>query len=233
MLSKKKYIILVTVVLILVNIVAVHQLHLDHVRGLRGVSSFIFLVVFLVFGGAKKKPLLFALLFFFISDIFINRYDELLYNNLTSIASTLGYLFIGYYLYPKFKLVSIKKRVMALFLVIIGISAYMFYEVVGLMSATLKSELHQYLYYIYSLVLLGLLIMVGNYNFRYNSSQSTFCMYFIFAFVVSDLFAAISYYLGMPLFYHPTRVFYILGLGLLTGYSVMKFDKEVLLEETQ
>lgn len=231
MLTKKNLLLILTVVMIVVNIFAIYQYDLQAVRLFRSVTSFIFLVTFVILGGFKKKLMFFALLFFFISDLFINRYDQIVYNNLTSVASTLGYLFIGYYIFPKFKLVSIKKRIVVLFLVIILISAYMFYEVIGLMSASLNNTWHQYLYYLYSLVLLALLILVGNYNFRYNSTQSTYCMFFVFSFVVSDLFAAISYYLGIPMFYYPTRFFYVLGLGLLTAYAVLKFEKELLYED--
>ncbi|MGJ5641999.1 hypothetical protein [Formosa sp. S-31] len=233
MLTKKKSLLLITTLLIAVNLFTVYQYSLEQFRVSRSVTSFIFLLVFSFYGGIKKRLLFYALLSFFVSDMFVIRYDELIYNNLTSVAATIGYLLIGFYLFPKFKLSSVKKRIVAIFVVLVSISAYMFYELIGLMAITLNNDLHRYVYYLYSLVLLGLLVLVGNYNFRYNSTQSTYCMLFVFALVVSNLFAAISYYLGMPLFYYPTRFFYVIGLGLLTAFAVLPFEKELLLEEEQ
>ncbi|MDW5287638.1 hypothetical protein [Formosa sp. PL04] len=150
------------------------------------------------------------------------------YNNLTSVVRSLGYLFIGMHLLSKFKLVVENRKTLIVYLIIIGFGAFMFFELIQIMSMTYKGMLHEYLYFFYATVLLALLILVGNYNFRYSSIQSTACMYFLFSFVVSDLFAALAICLKIHSFYYPTRIFYILGLAILTGYAVLPFPKEEL-----
>ncbi len=56
-------------------------------------------------------------------------------------------------------------------------------------------------------------------------------MFFVFAFILSDISAVMAYYLNVTVFYHPDRFFYILGLALMTAYATFDFKEEVLFEE--
>ncbi|WP_141675491.1 hypothetical protein [Formosa haliotis] len=206
---KKKIILIVSITLLAINVWAIYNFSVDNLRLVRLCTSTIFLVFFAILGGLKNVKLFIVLILFCISDVFILRYDELLYNNATSILSTLGYLVLASYLIPRFSIKNMHIGLKVAFSGILLVSAYVFYEVIGLMSQSLKSELHRYLYYLYSLVLLGLLVLGGNYFFRYNTTKSLYCLCFIFSFVVSDLFAALSYYSNLPLFYYPTRFFIV------------------------
>ncbi|WP_299778683.1 hypothetical protein [uncultured Formosa sp.] len=217
--------------MILINIFFIEYLSMDYIRPLRAITTFSFSLLFVFFKGYRYSKLAIAFMFFFLSDLFIIKYDKLVFNNLTSVVRTLGYLFIGLHLLPKFKVEIESKRALAAYLIAIFFCAIMFYELIDIMSLTFKDMVHRYLYFSYSLILLGLLILVGNYNFRYNSTQSTSCMYFTFSFVISDLFAFISYYLEIDAFYYPTRIFYILGLAALTAYAVLPFQREVLYKD--
>ncbi|QDO92468.1 hypothetical protein FNB79_00180 [Formosa sediminum] len=124
-----------------------------------------------------------------------------------------------------------KKTLLAFFIVIV-FCTIMFYELIDVMFVMFQSLLHRYLYFSSALVILALLIIVGNYNFRYNSVQSTTCMYFTFSLVFSDIFAFITFYLDMDVFYYPTRIFYIIGLATFTAYAVLPFqDEELFLED--
>ncbi|MBP1838816.1 hypothetical protein [Formosa algae] len=204
---------------------------MDYIEPLRVINTFLYLVVFVLFKGYRKKKLAIAMLLFFVSDFCVMNYNQLLYNNLTSIIRTLGYFFIALHLVPKFKLEMESKKALLAYSIVIIFCAVMFYELIDLMSLTLQDVFHKYLYFSYALVLLILLIIVGNYNFRYNSIQSTTSMYFIFSLIISDLFAFITYYLDMDAFYYPTRIFYIIGLATLTAYAVLPFRQEVLFKD--
>ncbi len=231
MFSRKISIIALAGIMILINIFFIKYFSVDYIRALRPFTTLSFCLLFVLFKGYKHVKLAIAFMLFFISDLFIIKYDILLFNNLTSVVRSLGYFFIGLHLLPKFKVEIESKKTLIAYLIVIFFCAIMFYELIDIMSLTSKDLIHRYLYFFYTLILLVLLILVGNYNFRYNSIQSTSCMYFTFSFVVSDLFGFITYYLGMNAFCYPTRIFYILGLAVLTAYSVLPFHREVLYEE--
>ena len=231
MLPKKNSIIILSLIMILINFYFINNHDLDYVRPLRSISSFAFFTLFAVFGGLKKINLTIAFLFLCLSDLLIINYDYKLFNNLTSIAKSISYIFIGWHLVPKFKIELENKNILFVYLILIAFSAFMFYELVDTMTLTIHEEVHKYLYLFYAFVLLVMLVLVGNYNFRYHSIQSTSCMYFAFLFAISDLFGFITYYLDIYLFHYPTRLFYILGLAILTAYAVLPFQEEELYED--
>ena len=231
MISKKTSLIILTCIIILINFYVINYYPI-YMLPLRFSSSLIFLLVCLLFGGLIKIKLIMGLLFLCLTDFLIINYDDNFYNNLTTIPKSIAYIFIGWHLLPKFEVERENKKTLLVFLVLIGFCGIMFYELVDAMTFTFKGGvLHKYLYLCYALVLLSVLVLVGNYNFRYNSIQSISCMLFMFAFAISDLFAFIAYYLDINSFYYPTRLFYILGLGLFTAYIVLQFPKEELFIE--
>ena len=229
--NKKLILTIVSVILLVINLFVIYKYDVAESRIIRLASTALLFLVFLAFKGFKNKTVLAAFIFFLISDIFIQKYEDPLYNKLTFITTIIGYSILALHILPKLSFKKTNKLLITIFAIVVLINTYMLYELIHMVEFKPIDKTQEFLFYIYGVAMITMGLFGGNYNFRYNSSQSTFCMFFVFAFILSDISAVMAYYLNVTVFYHPDRFFYILGLALMTAYATFDFKEEVLFEE--
>jgi hypothetical protein len=229
--NKKLILTIVTVLLIGINLFVIHNYDVSESRIARLLTTSILFIIFLAFKGFKNKTVLAAFIFFLISDIFIQKYEEPLYNKLTFITTIIGYIVLALHILPKLSFTKTNKFLIFIFAIVVLINTYMLYELIHMVEFKLIDKTQEFLFYIYGMAMITMGLFGGNYNFRFNSSQSTFCMFFVFSLILSDICAVMAYYLNVNIFYYPDRFFYILGLALMTAYATFDFKEEVLFEE--
>lgn len=229
--TKKLILTIIAIILIAVNLFVIYQYEVAESRMVRLFSTALLFLVYLAFKGFKNKIVLAAFVFFLISDVFIQKYEEPLYNKLTFITTIVGYSLLALHILPKLSFKKTNKFLITIFAIVVLINTYMLYELIHMVEFKLIDKAQEFLFYVYGIAMITMGLFGGNYNFRYNSSQSTFCMFFVFAFILSDISAVMAYYLNVTVFYYPDRFFYIVGLALMTAYVIFDFKKEVLFEE--
>lgn len=229
--TKKLILTIIAIILIAVNLFVIYQYEVAESRMVRLFSTALLFLVYLAFKGFKNKIVLAAFMFFLISDVFIQKYEEPLYNKLTFITTIIGYSLLALHILPKLSFKKTNKFLITIFAIVVLINTYMLYELIHMVEFKLIDKTQEFLFYVYGIAMITIGLFGGNYNFRYNSSQSTFCMFFVFAFILSDISAVMAYYLNVTVFYYPDRFFYIVGLALMTAYATFDFKKEVLFEE--
>src|SRR5690606_35145938 len=229
--NKKLILTIVTVLLIIVNLFVIHNYDIAESRIIRLASIIILFAFFLIFKGYKNKTILAAFIFFLISDICIQNYEDSLYNKLKFVATILCYSLIAISILPKLSFKKTNKFLITIFAIVVLINTYMLYELIHIVEFKLIDKTQEFLFYIYGMAMITMGLFGGHYNFRFNSSQSTFCMFFVFSLILSDICAVMAYYLNVTVFYYPDRFFYILGLALMTAYATFDFKEEVLFEE--
>lgn len=229
--NKKIILSIVSVLLIAINLFVIHSYEVSESRIARLAATSILFLFFLALKGFKNKTVLIAFVFFLISDIFIQRYEEPLYNKFTFITTIAGYVLLALHILPKLSFTKTNKFLIFIFAIVVLINTYMLYELIHMVEFKLIDKTQEFLFYIYGIAMITMGLFGGNYNFRYNSSQSTFCMFFVFSLILSDICAVMAYYLNVTVFYYPDRFFYIVGLALMTAYATFDFKEEVLFEE--
>ncbi|MFB9054581.1 hypothetical protein ACFFVB_15935 [Formosa undariae] len=229
MIAKKTSIIVLACTMVLINFFIITQFTAFDSRLVRNITTLAFFILYIFFGGLKKTKLTIVFSLFILTDVCILFYDNLIYNSLVSVLKSIGLAVLSWHLLPKFKIVFESKKSTVGSLLIIIFSGILFVELLDLAIMKFSDNLHIFLYACCALLYIILLILVVNYNFRYNSIRSIVCLFCVFSLAASDLLAFISYYLEVGVFYYPTRLFHILGVTLFTAYAVLPFKKEELL----
>lgn len=217
--------------MLIINLSVIYFYDVESSRIIRLVSTILFFLFFILNKGYNKSLLLIAFALFLVSDISMLRYEELIYNRLTFITTILAYSFIAIHIFPKIKLLKNNKWVFIIFSLVLIVNTLMLNELIHMVEFKLIDKIHEILFYVYGVAMIVMGLFAANYNFRYNSTQSTLCMYFVLGFILSDIFAVMAYYLNFEVFYFPDRIFYILGISVLVSYSVLELDEEVLYDD--
>ena len=217
--------------MLIINLSVIYFYDVESSRIIRLVSTILFFLFFILNKGYNKSLLLIAFALFLVSDICMLRYEELIFNRLTFLTTILAYSFIAIHIFPKIKLLKNNKWVFIIFSLVLIVNTLMLNELIHMVEFKLIDKTHEILFYVYGVAMIVMGLFAANYNFRYNSTQSTLCMYFVLGFILSDIFAVMAYYLNFEVFYFPDRIFYILGISVLVSYSVLELDEEVLYDD--
>ncbi len=217
--------------MLIINLSVIYFYDVESSRIIRLVSTILFFLFFILNKGYNKSLLLIAFALFLVSDICMLRYEELIFNRLTFLTTILAYSFIAIHIFPKIKLLKNNKWVFIIFSLVLIVNTLMLNELIHMVEFKLIDKTHEILFYVYGDAMIVMGLFAANYNFRYNSTQSTLCMYFVLGFILSDIFAVMAYYLNFEVFYFPDRIFYILGISVLVSYSVLELDEEVLYDD--
>ena len=102
---------------------------------------------------------------------------------------------------------------------IIAIDLYLLHEMAESLRSGAQHTLSLILFYLLGLASLGLATTSLSYMNRYANRNAFFFVIVSFAFILSDLFYYIAYYLQFEEFYYLDRLVNIIGMGLLLVFS--------------
>src|SRR5690606_9088066 len=101
LMNKKLILTIIAFFLIAINLFVIYDYEVAESRLVRLASTALLFIVYLAFKGFKNKTVLAAFIFFLISDIFIQKYEDPLYNKLTFITTIIGYSILAFQILPK------------------------------------------------------------------------------------------------------------------------------------
>ncbi|WOD42301.1 hypothetical protein [Hwangdonia lutea] len=228
--NPKKIVVIFAVLLGIANIYTIYNFGFFEERIVRVFSSSVFLILLLVFKGYKSGVLVLAFLCFWLADICMLRYENSLFNKLALTFPILAYSAISKHIYLKIRPIKLNKYIKTFFGFIILLNVYMIYEIVEVIELGLDNVFEKIMIYAngFSLIILGTL--AGIYNLNYNSIHATYCIFFVFVFVLSAICNVLAYYLNLEILFYFNRCFYILGLTIMMLYLCLQKKEELLLE---
>lgn len=224
--SKQLTVVVLSLVLIILNILGVKFFSLQETRVIKLVSIILMLIVFLYYKGYKQKSILYVFLSFLMCDIFMLGYEDKIFSYITVSFLIIGYFFMILHVLPKIKFIRPDKYVSGIFIFLIIINVYMLLEIFNLLNTSGLDNVLIVMSYASGLIVMFTGFLVVGYNLEYNSIQSTYCSFFVGAFILSLIFNAMAYYANVYFFFYFSRLFYIVGFCIMTMYAILPMKKE-------
>jgi hypothetical protein len=210
-------------------------IHLFHnfflFRLLRGIICYTALIYLLVAQGSRLQKWMAGFLFFYgASSVATVWYENAIMASVAMILNFVSFLMLLWYVVPKFKTENLTKAFSLLFVVMIIINGYLFFQLVELMRAMTLSGT-QYIFMLLSAccgILLAFLALFHNHF--YNTPQSMAFTLLIFLIIFAEIFRGIGYYdLGYSIiFVYLARIFLVLSLCTAVHFSFLdlKYAKD-------
>ncbi|MFI8378620.1 hypothetical protein [Leeuwenhoekiella sp. NPDC079379] len=206
--------------LIICNVLSVIFLPVITTRYLRLISSVIILLYYLFL--LPKHNLLF---FFAIAAFIVRDYFSIYYESQTSTYLYFVFGFIAYSI-----LVIKQARNLRLYrvqlpsllsLVLFAIASFFILILLEtLVKENFTSSATTYFFYSMGTSIILLLFIAIYYHYRLGNLRSLIFSFSVFSFMISDAICCFAYYMDLYNLYIAVRLFYILGLILLTNYAV-------------
>ncbi len=193
-------------------------------RLLRGIICYTTLIYLFVAHGKKIQKWIVGFLFFYgASSITTVWYENGIMASLSMILNFIAFSALFFYILPKFTLKKITKTFTLLFIVMVIVNGYLFFQLVELMKEmTLNTT--QYIFMLLCAccgILLGFLALF--YNHYYNNPQSMAFTLLIFLIIFAEIFRGIGYYnlADGVLFVYLARIFLVLSLCVIVHFSFL------------
>lgn len=207
-------------------------IHLFHnfflYRLLRGIICYTALIYLLVAQRSHLQKWMAGFLFFYgASSVATVWYENAIMASVAMILNFVSFLMLLWYVVPKFKTENLTKAFSLLFVVMIIINGYLFFQLVELMRAMTLSGT-QYIFMLLSAccgILLAFLALFHNHF--YNTPQSMAFTLLIFLIIFAEIFRGIGYYdLGQSvIFIYLARIFLVLALCTAVHFSFLDSKK--------
>ena len=193
-------------------------------RLLRGIICYTTLVYLLIAHGKNIQKWLVGFLFFYgASSIATVWYENGTMASISMILNFISFLMLLWYIVPKFNLKNLTKKFTLLFILIIIVNGYLFFQLLELMKEMTLSNT-QYIFMVLSAfcgILLAFLSLF--YNHFYNTAQSMVFTLLIFLIIFAEIFRGIAYY-GLAYgntFVYLARILLVLGLCTIVHFSFL------------
>src|SRR5690606_6249400 len=223
----KKYKIRLGILAVFFIILSV-TLHLFHnyflFRLLRGIICYTTLVYLFIAHGKNIQKWLVGFLFFYgASSITTVWYAYGTVASISMILNFIAFLMLLWYIVPKFNLKNLTKKFTLLFILMILVNGYLFFQLIELMKE-MTLNYTQYLFMVLS-AFCGLLLAFLSlfYNHFFNSKQSMSFTLIVFLIIFAEIFRGIAYYdLGhSAAFVYLARILLVLSLYTLVHFSFL------------
>lgn len=193
-------------------------------RLLRGIICYTTLLYLLFAHGKKIQKWIVGFLFFYgASSITTVWYENGIMAGLSMILNFIAFLILFLYILPKFTLKKITKTFTILFILMVIVNGYLFFQLVELMKE-MTLNITQYIFMLLSAscgILLGFLALF--YNHYFNNAQSMAFTMLIFSIIFAEIFRGIGYYnlADTVLFVYLGRIFLVLSLSMVVHFSFL------------
>ncbi len=189
------------------------------------------LLLLLLFTKPKEVFVTIPFFLFVISDILMLQYDLPGFRKFTSSISILAYICLIQLISPYVRNI---KNVATQWLMLFGIvviNLIMLYLLIDMVQGNLNDFILIYLFYIYGFAMIILVVLAFSYNNRYSNWASFFFVSAVMALVLGEISSFIAFYVDVPIFFYPERIFYLLGLFGLIKFSIASKKEGILMNE--
>ncbi len=204
--------------LIISNFLAIYFLDQPLDRWFRFGATFIFLVIYLLRYFSNYRLFVIFLLLA-ICDGMLIYYEIPVLRSIIYLLRILVYINMVYILLPALSKLKLNSFTISVSTFIIAIDLYLLHEMAESLPSGAQHTLSLILFYLLGLASLGLATTSLSYMNRYANRNAFFFVIVSFAFILSDLFYYIAYYLQFEEFYYLDRLVNIIGMGLLLVFS--------------
>lgn len=108
-----------------------------------------------------------------------------------------------------------------IFMVILAMNLVMLSTLLDMEGDRIEDFNQLLLLFLRGFTIIGLGVLAFSYSNRYSNAGSTYFLLAVLGIVFSDIFAFITFYLGVSEFVYADRLFYLLGLGFLARYATI------------
>lgn len=217
--------------LIFVNILPILTMDLHISRLARLISVALLFVFYISRKKSKNIWVTIALSLFVGQQIFHQFYENAWGYKGYMILASLAYLAIIVECLPKFDFKQFRPWLIIVAVLLILANTYTLYIFIDALIVGLRNSSEIFLFYVKGSSVVLLLIIAVFYNNKYNSTRSLRYIFFTFCFTFSDIAVLFAYYFGFEYVYLISRLFFLIGIGLLVSYGLnSEIDREEIYE---
>lgn len=193
-------------------------------RLLRGIICYTTLAYLLIAHRKNIQKWLVGFLFFYgASSIAAVWYEYGIMASTSMILNFIAFLLLLWFIIPKFKIENLTKTFTLLFILMVIVNGYLFFQLIELMK-DMTLNYTQYAFMVLSAfcgILLGFLALF--YNHFYNTRQSMAFVLLVFLLIFSEIFRGIGYYnlTDGVVFIYLARISLVLALCVLVHFSFL------------
>lgn len=232
--SSVKVITTLTILLALLNLLALTYYSANEIRWSRLFSVCCYFSVLWLFRGYKEKTIVFVFILLILADIFNLYYEHIILSKLISIVKISAYFLLVKSVFTKLKLFKNIKPILVVFIgVIVALNLGLAFQTIWNTSDKMNDILDVILFCAYGISIVGSAIVAMQYNLRYHTKRSMYFVYFVFGIILSDVSWFIGYFLELFFAFYADILFYLIGLYCIVRYSVetSKTDDVLLFED--
>lgn len=218
---KRKLLVVILIVFLLINLYVTNLRILADIRITRVITTCVFFIFYIYCNGIKKIWLFYALLGFLISDFALIYYEKPIYNKANSILSIISYWFIIKH-YFKNTILKIGKKNALFYSILAVVCCFCLFLILNSIHHKLHDVFNTFLLFIYGITLITVCVLAASYNSKFGIMRSTYFVFFVFAFSLSDFCAVLAYYFDFYALFFLNRTIYIFALFFVINYVLTK-----------
>ncbi|MFC7358325.1 hypothetical protein ACFQO1_11550 [Jejudonia soesokkakensis] len=212
----------IAILLIIINVVVIYALDIIFSRWIRVISMLIFLTLLLFKRNFTNNFISIALFFLLLRDICIINYEVPIFRTISFFGTIGAYLVITYFILRRLKLFVFSPKIILFTIGLVALNIFNVYYLSDIVIPVLDNSLQLILFFLQSAIILFMALFAYTYFETYSGKRPLFYLYFVFAFILSDLAGLAAYFFGLEEAYYFERIFYLAGVGLLV-YFVANF----------
>lgn len=212
----------IAILLILINVVVIYALDITISRWVRVFSMLIFLILLLFKKNFTNNLISISLIFFLLRDICIINYEVPVFRTISFFGTIGAYLVITYFILRRIKLFVFNPKIILFTIGLVALNIFNVFYLSDIVIPVLDNSFQLILFFLQSAIILFMALFAYTYFETYSGKRPLFYLYFVFAFILSDLAGLAAYFFGLEEAYYFERAFYLAGVSLLV-YFVANF----------
>ncbi|GGD91719.1 hypothetical protein [Planktosalinus lacus] len=218
--NKYTQLIILTLILIAVNMYVIAFLDMSQSRMMRVLSVFLFFIFFIFYKNYWKGFVFLALILFMLRDLFIINYEIPAYKTSSFLFTISAYISLIYFSIKKLKISGFTPAILIFAISLIGLNIFNLYYLSEILNEGLDNGFQLILFYLQGGTLLVLGFAAYLYYDRYFGKTPLHYLYFVIAFIFSDLCGLAAYFYKIEAAFFLERFFYLIALSLLVNFAL-------------
>lgn len=217
---KYTQLIILTLILIAVNMYVIGFLEMSQSRMMRVISVFLFFIFFIFYKNYWKGFVFLALILFMLRDLFIINYEIPTYKTSSFLFTISAYISLIYFSLKKLKFSRFTPSILIFTISLIGLNIFNLYYLSEILNEGLDNGFQLILFYLQGGTLLMLGFAAYLYYDRYFGKTPLHYLFFVIAFICSDLCGLAAYFYTIEAAFFLERLFYLIALSLLVNFAL-------------
>ncbi|MFV0566055.1 MAG: hypothetical protein ACK5NB_09510 [Flavobacteriaceae bacterium] len=187
------------------------------------IDSVLFFVLFFILSNEKRKPIFIALFALFVLADLLNLKQGEVCSTIMSGVRIIRHLLVLVYFFSELsgkKLKRLNRETFFFILIVALLNSYLASGVMYLIKDNLFGKVQYVFMSIESVLMLFLGFFAAIYGFAVHTKKANYFMVAMFAFIFSDTFYALAYYIGLPFLFYVDKLLYLFGFIFLLAGTV-------------